>query len=127
MTQEIAKIIRSAEDCLLSAEHSSSGGWYKAAANRAYYCIFDCITALLHHQEIFAKTHQGAHIKFSEHYIKPGILDVQLAKILVDVFGLRQSSDYDFEFEPDETDITDALDNARTFLTATQAYLATQQ
>ncbi len=59
MIMEIVKMLQSAEDCLLSAEHSFSGGWYKATANRAYYCIFDCVTALLHHKDIFVKTHQG--------------------------------------------------------------------
>ncbi len=59
MKMEIAKMLQSAEDCLSSAEHSFSGGWYKATANRAYYCIFDCVTALLHHKDIFVKTHQG--------------------------------------------------------------------
>ncbi|MFN0036730.1 MAG: HEPN domain-containing protein [Saprospiraceae bacterium] len=122
MKIEIAKMLRSAEDCLLSAEHSLAGGWYKAAANRTYYCIFDCISALLHHKDVFAKTHQGAHLKFAECYIKPGILDIRLAKALTKVFDLRQSSDYDFEFEPDEADILAALEHARTFLAATRAY-----
>jgi uncharacterized protein (UPF0332 family) len=54
-------------------------------------------------------------------------LDINLAKILADVFGLRQSADYDFEFEPDEADITEAIKQARTFLTATQTYFASQK
>jgi len=122
MTIEIVKILQSAEDCLLSAEHSYSGGWNKAAANRSYYCIFDCITAFLHHKDIFAKTHQGAQLKFSEVYIKSGILDIGLAKSISKVFDLRQSCDYDFDFEPNEEDIPAALEHARTFLAATKLY-----
>jgi uncharacterized protein (UPF0332 family) len=80
MNPEIAKILRSAEDCLLSAEHSLNGHWYKAAANRSYYCIFDCAVALLHQKGVFTKTHQGAQIKFNELYIKTGTLDLGLAK-----------------------------------------------
>ncbi len=34
---------------------------------------------------------------------------------------LRQSSDYDFEFEPDEANILTALEHARTFFAATRA------
>ncbi len=124
MTSEIKKIIDRAEDCLSDAVFNFEHNRFQVAINRSYYCMFDCISALLHHKDIFVKTHQGSHLKFAEHYIKPGLLDISLAKMLSKVFGLRQSSDYDFEFEPDADDITAALDHARTFLAATKGYFA---
>ena len=122
MTPEIEKIIDRAEDCLSDAVFNFEHNRFQVAINRSYYCMFDCISALLHHKDIFVKTHQGAHLKFAEHYVKPGILDISLAKALSKVFDLRQSSDYDFEFEPSEADIPAALDHARTFLAATKTY-----
>jgi len=64
MSDEIEKILREAEDCLSNAKYNLKGNWNKAAVNRAYYCMFYCVTALLHTQQISAKTHQGAHLKF---------------------------------------------------------------
>jgi len=122
MTNEIEKILENAEDCLLSAEYNFKGGWYKAAINRTYYCMFDSVTALLRDKELSAKTHQGAHILFRQHYIKTEIIEIQMAENLAQVFVLRQSSDYDFEYEPDAVDILAAIDHARTFLAATRAY-----
>ncbi|MCE7921785.1 MAG: hypothetical protein DYG98_01905 [Haliscomenobacteraceae bacterium CHB4] len=43
--------------------------------------------------------------------------------MLTQVFDLRQSSDYDFEFEPTESDTLTAIESARTFLHATKDYL----
>lgn len=119
MTHEIKKILENAEDCLLSAQHSLEGGWYKAAVNRAYYCM-----ALLRDKELAAKTHQGAHILFRQHFIKTGVIEEQFAENLTEVFVLRQSADYDFE--PNEADILAALLHARTFLAATRVYFETE-
>ena len=122
MTYEIEKILENAEDCLLTAQYNADGGWNKAAVNRAYYCMFNSVTALLRDKGLAAKTHQGAHILFSQHYIKTGIMSVEMGENLAEVFVLRQSSDYDFEFEPDEANILTALEHARTFFAATRAY-----
>ena len=122
MSYEIEKILQNAEDCLLNAEYNFKGNWYKAAANRAYYCIFDCISALLQEKQVTAKTHQGAHIQFRQLYIKTGVLDLSLAEMLSESFELRQSADYDFEFDLSEADAASAINNARTFFTATKNY-----
>lgn len=124
MNAEIQKILENAEDCLLTAQYNAQGGWQKAAVNRAYYCMFDCVTALLRAKEVSAKTHQGAHILFRQHFIKTGLLDVQLAENLSQVFALRQSSDYDFDFEPTDADIPIVLQHASQFFTATKSFFA---
>ncbi len=59
MSLEILKVIKRADDCLSDAEFSLQHGRLLAAANRSYYCVFDCITALLINKEVFTKTHQG--------------------------------------------------------------------
>jgi len=122
MNLEIETILARAKDCLSDAEFNFEHDRLQVAANRSYYCVFDCIAALLHHKDIYAKTHQGAHQKFSELYIKSGILDIQLAKTLSKVFDLRQSADYDYQSELAQQDVATALDHARTFLAATKTY-----
>ncbi|MBK6995587.1 MAG: HEPN domain-containing protein [Lewinellaceae bacterium] len=82
--------------------------------------MFD-VTALLRDKGLAPKRIK-AHILFSQHYIKTGIMSVEMGENLAEVFVLRQSSDYDFEFEPDEANILTALEHARTFFAATRAY-----
>ena len=47
---------------------------------------------------------------------------MSLAEILSMSFELRQSADYDFEFELNELDASSAIEYARTFFTATKNY-----
>ncbi len=127
MNVPIDKIIEKAADALSDAEFNLQYERHEAAINRAYYAIFYSISALLEAKQISTKTHQGAHNKFNEYYLKTGLLPLELNTCLDVVFSLRQSGDYDLRFEPDQDDAASAVENARTFLTATQAYFATQQ
>ncbi len=68
MTPEIEKILARAEECLSDARFNFEHDRFQVAVNRSYYCVFDCVAALLHHKDVFTKTHQGAHQKFSELY-----------------------------------------------------------
>ena len=122
MSPEIKVIIARAEDCLSDAAFNLKHHRLLAAANRSYYCVFDCITALLTDKDIYVKTHQGAHLKFSELFIKTGLMDSKLSSLLLFVFDLRQSADYDFSYELSEQDAITALENAKTFLAATKSF-----
>lgn len=45
-----------------------------------------------------------------------------MAKALSKVFDLRQSADYDFQYELAEQEVAIAIEHARTFLATTRAY-----
>jgi len=122
----VEKIIEKAEDALSDAVFNFEDERYQAAINRAYYAIFYCISALLEIKNINTKTHQGAHNKFNELYIKTGLLPSALNTSLDIVFALRQSGDYDLGFEPDQLEVSAAVEHARIFLTATRAYFETE-
>ena len=127
MNVPLEKIIEKAADALSDAEFNLKYERYEAAINRAYYAIFYSISALLEAKQVATKTHQGAHSKFNEFYLKTGLLPLELNACLDVVFSLRQSGDYDLQFEPTQLEADSAIENARTFLIATQAYFATQQ
>lgn len=127
MSPELKKILLGAEDCLSDAEFNYEHERFRASSNRAYYCILDCVTALLHSKDTFSKTHHGAHIKFRQLFIKTGDLSQSLDEILLRVFDLRQSCDYDFDFEPTEADAAAAITGAQEFLEATRLFLGKSQ
>ncbi len=116
MEKEVEKIIAKAEDCLADAELSLKYSRYIACINRSYYCTFDCIQALLYVKNVFAKTHQGSHTKFHEHYLKTGLLPVELGEKLNLAFDLRQAGDYDFDALVTEEDAKKAFEIAKLFL-----------
>ena len=122
MKVPIEKMIDKAEDALSDALFNLEDKRYAVAINRAYYAMFYCISALLEVKQISTKTHQGAHNKFNELYIKTELLPAALNTALDTVFSLRQSGDYDFGFESTHPEATAALDHARTFLAATKTY-----
>ena len=122
MISAISKIVAKAEDCLSDAEFNFGGGRYIASVNRSYYCIFDCVRALLHPQGYYPKTHQGAQLKFSQFFIKTGEWDVKFGIIIKRVFELRQAGDYDDDNTLSQNDAKIALEHAREFLTATKKY-----
>jgi uncharacterized protein (UPF0332 family) len=123
MKDEIEKIIHKAADCLADAELNIQFDRYTACINRSYYCIFDCIQALLYVKGIFAKTHQGSHTKFHEFYLKTNLLPRELGERLNFVFDLRQAGDYDYEAKMTKEDAQTALEIATLFLTKTKDLL----
>lgn len=116
MKKDTAKLISRAEACLEEAHHLLAYDHYLGAINRAYYCIFDCARALLHENEIFAKTHQGVQTKFNDAFIKTGLIQRNHGNAMRHLFALRQASDYDFDAELTREDAVYANDMAAQFL-----------
>jgi hypothetical protein len=126
MKVPIEKIVEKAEDTLSDAVFNFESTRYEAAINRSYYAVFYCISALLEAKQANTKTHQGAHNKFNELYLKTKLLPSTLNTSLDIVFSLRQSGDYDLRFEPTEEDAATAIEHAREFLAATKKHFDTQ-
>jgi uncharacterized protein (UPF0332 family) len=97
--------------------------YYTGSINRSYYAIFDCMRALLHEQDIFAKTHKGTQSKFNECFIKTEIFDPQMGKIAREVFELRQTGDYDFDAKLSSEDAKSAIEGAAFFVKTTRDFL----
>jgi uncharacterized protein (UPF0332 family) len=94
------------------------------SVNRCYYSLYYALTAVLLSENIFAKTHQGAHVKFNEVFIKGGIFPKSMAIILTDAFSKRQSGDYEVDFEITRDDLQLLLENTQTFITNVEIYLS---
>lgn len=118
----LTKILLKAEDCLDSSRASFEDKFFEAAVNRAYYAMFHSVQALLFVLESSTKTHNGAHNKFRELFIKTGILDKELSTSLQRSFEKRQFSDYDYD-EVLEEDAQESIQDAINFVNATNQYL----
>jgi uncharacterized protein (UPF0332 family) len=72
------------------------------------------------------ESHSGAHAKFRELYIKPGLLPKEASLWLDKTWELRQAGDYDFEDVVTVDEATQALESAHSFIEITRLYLEAQ-
>lgn len=120
---EVRQALARAKDCLNSAEYDLKGNFFLATANRAYYTCYYCITALLYTVDVEAKTHEGTHRKFHEHFIKSGIFPTDLGSAVGILFDRRQVADYNLEGDITSDEATDSVEKAKHFYQEVVEYL----
>jgi uncharacterized protein (UPF0332 family) len=87
-----------AEEAANAARMLIAAGSVDAAVNRAYYAMFDLAKAVLKEIDpklVDAKTHATILRRFSEHVVKPGIVDVEAGRILTRALQARLVADYE--------------------------------
>ena len=84
-----------AHERLTTAKAMLELGDYKASANRLYYAIFSAMRAVLALDGFDSKKHSGIIARFRQSYIKTGIIDTEMSKIIDDLEVIREDSDYD--------------------------------
>lgn len=106
-----------AEECLLDAELLFQLNRTIGVVNRAYYATFDAARAMLLERGLKnLKTHAGLQSKFSELFIKTGIVPAKTGDVLRQLFELRQTGDYDFEVSLNDDQARKTIELARYFL-----------
>ncbi len=80
--------------------------------------------ALLIEQNVYTKTHQGAHTKFSELFIKTGVFEAIMNEKMKIVFDMRQMGDYDLDSTLTEEDAKLAREYAHAFYQKVENYFS---
>jgi len=124
--QEIEKYMQKAADCLSDSAYLLEGKRFDASSNRSYYAIFDMIQAGLAFQNVAAKTHTGSHTKFRECFIKTGIFPDSFNNIINDSFSLRQSGDYENDYDVSMEEANRSLQKPTLFVNTVSDYLKKQ-
>jgi uncharacterized protein (UPF0332 family) len=125
MNEEATGYLQKAKDCLADAEYLLDGNRIDASCNRSYYAIFDAIQALLSlTEDIYFKTHQGAHTKFRELYIKTNKLPLHFSETLTEALNLRQGGDYELDFEITSDKAHTIFRKATEFVKLIETYLS---
>lgn len=115
--------LEKADDTLHESAHNLDGGFTVATANRAYYAVFYCLTALLYTEDVQTKRHSGAQGRFHESFIRTGRFPHEIINWIQACFQLRQSGDYDLEADISVDEARQSLDYARQFYTLTETYI----
>lgn len=120
--QEAEKLLQRAEETLHNAAYDLDGGYFLATANRSYYTCYYCMSALLYTRSTYSKTHQGAHTKFSELFIKSGTFPEAMAADIALLFQYRQEADYDLDCIISTEEAATLVEKASAFLKMTKQY-----
>jgi len=121
--EEVLMLVAKSNECLNEAQALFDLHFYAGAINRSYYSIFNAIQALLQSKDIMVKTHQGAHVQFHQHFIKPGAFNDEMKIIPQKVEALRLKGDYEPDHQMYEEDAQTALLLARQFYDAVKNYM----
>jgi len=114
-----------AAECLNEAQTLFNASQYYGAANRLYYCIFNCMRSILALENVDFKKHSAVIGHFRKYYIHTGKFEFgeKLSDIITTLFNLRGESDYGAFFTIEKQDIIKQIENAEFFLGQVKAFL----
>lgn len=96
---------------------------YRIANNRAYYCIFHALRAVLVFENFDSSKHSGVIAEFRRRYIKTGIFPAGVSKMIGSAFTIRNASDYDDMFIASKGDTEEQIANAAYIYTEVSRYI----
>lgn len=120
---EVRTMLAKADDCLESAVYNLKGDFLDAATNRAYYGVFDALSALLLAKKLSAKSHSGAQSLFNEHFVKTGLFPKEAGMWINFCFQMRQQSDYDFSSKIELEEAKQVVEYCERFIILAKAWL----
>jgi uncharacterized protein (UPF0332 family) len=116
------RIQASREDCI-SALDSLAGGHYKTANNRAYYCIFHSMRAILALDGKDFKSHSQLVGYFNREYIKTGEIDRRFSRVIKKALDIRHNSDYADFYIATKEESEALISDADLFLREAESYI----
>jgi uncharacterized protein (UPF0332 family) len=118
-----ARLLGRADGCVAAARSAAAHEDSVTVANRAYYAMFYAAWSLVADEPDVGRRHRSVHSAFGLRYAKPGLVEPQLHRWLLDAFDLRQVADYDplTDIEPEA--VADMVGQADEFVAAARAFL----
>jgi uncharacterized protein (UPF0332 family) len=125
MTQhmEIELYLERAGSALRQAKDNLNLGYYDVTTSRAYYAMFYAASALLASKDISRSKHSGVHSAFGQYFVKPGLIEPQYVRMLINAFNVRLDSDYEVRPALNRALAEDILRDAQKFVERTVLYL----
>ena len=115
--------IQKAKDMIASAYRDMYAEDYASANNRAYYCIFHAMRAVLALDNEDYQKHSAVIARFSQKYIKTEIFPREYGKLITNASLIRNRSDYEDFYLCTLGDTQKLLNDAEIFLLDITDYL----
>ena len=110
-------------EMLAAAKRDADVEDYASANNRAYYCIFHAIRAVLALDGEDFKKHSAVISRFTLHYLKTDILPRRYGALISNAALIRNRSDYEDFYICSIEDTHKLLEGAESFYNAIADYL----
>ena len=98
-------------------------GKYKAAVNRSYYSIFHLLRAVTALDGFDSGKHSGIIAFFNKNYVKEGIFDKDVSKIIDGAYRLREKADYQDFYIVSKDQAIEQKEKAEQILSIIRPYL----
>ena len=112
-----------AEETLETAKRDMNAEDYASANNRAYYCIFHAMRAVIALDGEDYKKHSAVIARFTMNYLKTEILSREYGKLISNASLIRNRSDYEDFYICSIDDTQKLVEGAEDFLRSVTAYL----
>lgn len=96
---------------------------FASSVNRSYYAIFHALRAITALDGFDTGKHSGVIAYINKNYVKTGIFDKELSKILDTAFRLREKADYNDFFAVSYEMAKEQLEKAKTVIQMELPYL----
>lgn len=123
MTEEVKKLVEKAEHALEVAEKLMNDGYPSDAASKIYYSMYYAAQALLKSEGIDVIKHSAVESAFGYYFAKPGKINSNYHRMLIDARKIREIADYDIQEEIDEPVATLKIEEGKAFLSAIKNFL----
>ena len=122
--QEMVNIrLQQAHETMHTAEKIFELGDHRSALNRVYYAMFYAVSALALRKGFQTAKHAQLLGWFNKTFVKPGIFEPAVSRILRKAFDRRLDADYEFDPLPDAADFPLMLADMKTFIAQIEAHL----
>ena len=116
-----------AKEDLDTARENLENGKYRASVNRSYYAVFHALRAVTALDHFDSGKHSGIIAFFNQHYVRTGIFDKDISKMVDSCYRMREKADYDDFYLVAKEDAVLQLDKARQIICSVEAYLITKE
>jgi uncharacterized protein (UPF0332 family) len=120
---ELKGLREKAERYLRTAEQTLNAGDFDSCVSRCYYAMFFMAEAALLTKEMSAASPRGVISLFGEHFVKAGVLDKYLGRVLNDAYDKRLIGDYAIGLAIAKDEAEELLEAARDFVGKVEDYL----
>ncbi|MEE0693367.1 MAG: HEPN domain-containing protein [Lachnospiraceae bacterium] len=114
---------QSAKEDLETAQMLMKDGRFKASLNRSYYAIFHGLRAVTALAEFDSSNHSGVISFFNRTYVKTGIFDKSISKLIDTAYRLREKADYQDFIIISKDQAAEQIEKAENVLGMLETYL----
>ena len=112
-----------AKEELQTAELLLRNADFRSSINRSYYSIFHAIRAVNALDGFDSSKHSGVISHFNQEYVKTGLFEKEVPKIIRNASELREQADYEDFYEASQEEAADVFEQATRFISVVEVYL----